>query len=195
MVANPQRRISVTDAALEVLGSEGARALTHRAVDAHAGLPAGTCANYFPTRAALLVAMAQRIYHRIAPQPDRLAALAGLPVEQALPGYIGYVAERLLAEPSLTRALLELRLEAARNEVVAEQLGEFLRAGLDSDVDFHTGRGLPGGRDTVLLLHHVVNGILLDALTVPLVPGSDPVALAKRAATLLASAQLHAGTG
>ena len=40
---------------------EGSRALTHRAVDARAELPAGTCANYFPSRSALLLAMAERI--------------------------------------------------------------------------------------------------------------------------------------
>ncbi|MBN6040855.1 TetR family transcriptional regulator [Amycolatopsis sp. 195334CR] len=41
-------------AATTVLGSQGARGLTHRAVDAEAGLPAGTTSNHFRTRGALL---------------------------------------------------------------------------------------------------------------------------------------------
>ncbi|WP_033294881.1 TetR/AcrR family transcriptional regulator [Amycolatopsis jejuensis] len=42
------------DAAVELLGTGGARALTHTRVDAHAGLPKGSTSNYFRTRAALL---------------------------------------------------------------------------------------------------------------------------------------------
>lgn len=185
MVANPARRTAVTDAALALLGNEGARAVTHRAVDAAAALPSGTCANYFPSRAELFVAMAQRVFAHLEPDPARLAALASLPVEAAGPEYAAFVVERLVAHPAHARALLELRLEAARSPAVAAPLAEFLRAGFDADVEFHLGRGLPGSRDDVLLLHHLVNGIVLDALTLPLVPGADPVAQARSAAAAM----------
>lgn len=182
MVANPGRRAAVADAALEILGRDGARGVTHRAVDAEAGLPPGTCANYFPTRAELLVGMAQRVFDGLAPDPGRLAELAALEGEDAGAEYVGYVVERLLGRPNLARALLELRLEASRNPAVAAPLAEFLRRGLADDVAFHEARELPGGREHVLRLHHVVNGIVLDTLTVPLDPGADPVASAKDAA-------------
>ncbi|MGH1550763.1 TetR/AcrR family transcriptional regulator [Leifsonia poae] len=42
------------DAAVEVLGTEGVRALSHARVDAAAGLPAGSTSNWFRTRRALL---------------------------------------------------------------------------------------------------------------------------------------------
>ncbi len=186
MVANPRRRAEVTDAALEILGRDGARALTHRAVDARAGVPTGTCANYFPTRAALLLALAQGAFARLAPDPERIATLAQTPDGEALGAYTAYVVERLLAQPDLARALIELRLEASRSAEVAAVVGPFLRQGLRDDVDFHEARGLLGGEDLVLLLHHLVDGILLDHLTVPLVPASDPVAVARRAANALA---------
>ncbi|MGC7100266.1 TetR/AcrR family transcriptional regulator [Amycolatopsis lurida] len=48
------RRDEVVEAATTVLGTQGARGLTHRAVDAEAGLPAGTTSNHFRTRGALL---------------------------------------------------------------------------------------------------------------------------------------------
>ncbi|MGA6162336.1 TetR/AcrR family transcriptional regulator [Amycolatopsis magusensis] len=48
------RRDEVVEAAITVLGTQGARGLTHRAVDAEAGLPAGTTSNHFRTRGALL---------------------------------------------------------------------------------------------------------------------------------------------
>ncbi|WP_068279611.1 TetR/AcrR family transcriptional regulator [Aldersonia kunmingensis] len=185
MVANPRRRASVTDAALEILGREGSRALTHRAVDALAGVPTGTCANYFPSRAALLLAMAQRIFDRIEPDPARLALLEQVPDPDALAEYTGYVVERLAASPDLSRALIELRLEASRSSEVFEVLAPFLRQGLDADVAFHESRGLAGGRPVVLLLHHVVNGLMLDQLTISLDPRSDPVTVAKEAARRL----------
>lgn len=185
MVANPERRAAVADAALELLGRDGARAVTHRAVDAEAKLPAGTCTNYFPSRADLIVGMTHRIFANLEPASDRLAALADLPAEQAGPEYAAYVVERLLARPNLARALIELRLEAARAPEVAEPLGAFLREGLAADVEFHTGRGLPGGREVVVRLHHLVNGILLDAVTISLDSGMDPVAQARSSAAAL----------
>ena len=42
------------DAAIELLGREGLRSLTHARVDERAGLPRGSTSNYFRTRAALL---------------------------------------------------------------------------------------------------------------------------------------------
>ena len=42
------------DAAIELLGTEGLRALTHARVDERAGVPRGSTSNYFRTRAALL---------------------------------------------------------------------------------------------------------------------------------------------
>src|SRR5688572_27239255 len=42
------------EAAVELLGSEGVRSLTHARVDERAGLPRGSTSNYFRTRAALL---------------------------------------------------------------------------------------------------------------------------------------------
>lgn len=188
MVANPERRTAIADAALAVLGDLGGRGLTHRAVDARAAVPAGTCANYFPTRSDLLVGLAERIFVLLAPEPDRLAALADVPAAQAAPEYAGYVAERLLARPELARALLELRLEGARSRAVGEPLARFLRAGLAADVEFHERRGLPGGTSYVVLLHHLVEGIVLDAATQPLRPRDDPVATAKDAARRLLGA-------
>jgi DNA-binding transcriptional regulator YbjK len=49
--SNRQR---VVDAAIELLGREGVRALTHLRIDQHAGPPKGTASNYFRIRAALL---------------------------------------------------------------------------------------------------------------------------------------------
>lgn len=51
----------IADAAIDVLGRDGLRALTHRAVDTRAGLPQGTCSYHHRTRRSLLAAALNRI--------------------------------------------------------------------------------------------------------------------------------------
>ncbi|MHC1561240.1 TetR/AcrR family transcriptional regulator [Actinomycetospora sp. C-140] len=70
------RRDVLADAAITVLARAGGRGLTHRAVDAAAGLAQGTSSYYFRTRSALLQACV-----------DRLAArtLADMPTDGAAP--------------------------------------------------------------------------------------------------------------
>ncbi|MHA7304090.1 TetR/AcrR family transcriptional regulator [Arthrobacter sp. TMN-49] len=186
MASNPRRRAAVTDAALVILGRDGGRALTHRAVDALAEVPFGTCANYFPTRATLLLAMAKRIFDRLEPDDDRLSQLEQASEQEALAEYAGYVVERLTKNPDVARALIELRLEASRDHEVHDALAPFLRQGLRDDLEFHQARGLDSNPRVVVLLHHLVNGILLDHLTIPLDPQRDPVATAKEAARYFA---------
>jgi DNA-binding transcriptional regulator YbjK len=48
------RRVVIADAALRLIGKEGARGLTHRAVDAEAGLPTGSTSYYCRKRSDLL---------------------------------------------------------------------------------------------------------------------------------------------
>ncbi len=58
------RREELLDAAIAVLGERGIHALTHRAVDTAAGLPAGSASNHFRTRDALLDAVVERFAAR-----------------------------------------------------------------------------------------------------------------------------------
>jgi DNA-binding transcriptional regulator YbjK len=51
----------LADAAIRVLATVGLRGLTHRAVDAQAGLPQGSTSFYFRTRQALLAATLDRL--------------------------------------------------------------------------------------------------------------------------------------
>lgn len=189
MVANPERRVVVVDAALAVLGTDGARGLTHRAVDREAGLPIGSTANYFGARADLYLAMARRIFERLAPNPDDLARMEQLAIADAPEEYIADVARRLIADPDLARSLIELRLEAQRSADVAAVVVPFLRAGFDEDVRFHEVRGLPGGAPAVRALHHAINGLVMDVVTVAVDPDVDPIDEARRLARLLSPAQ------
>ena len=60
----PDRRTHLLDAAVELLGTRGARGLTHRAVDEVARCPLGSTSNHFRTRAALLDGVVGRFVER-----------------------------------------------------------------------------------------------------------------------------------
>lgn len=66
------RRTSLLEGAIEVLGAGGSRALTHRAVDAAAGAPPGSASNHFRTRDALLIATLE---HLLATEATRYRAI------------------------------------------------------------------------------------------------------------------------
>lgn len=57
----PDRRTQLLDAALGVVADRGLKGLTHRAVDAAAGLAEGTTSNYYRSRGALVEAVLERL--------------------------------------------------------------------------------------------------------------------------------------
>jgi DNA-binding transcriptional regulator YbjK len=61
VTTSPERFAALTDAAISLIAELGMRGLTHRAVDARAGLPAGTASAYLRTRKALVEAVVQRL--------------------------------------------------------------------------------------------------------------------------------------
>ncbi|MCX4388718.1 TetR family transcriptional regulator [Micromonospora peucetia] len=175
MARNVQRRATLADAGLRVLAATGARGLTHRAVDAEAGVPTGTASNYFRSRDALLGALGERIMERFAPDDQVVAELAARePSLELFTDYLRYIVERTTRQPDLTRALIELRLEAARRPDLARILGDTLRRGYRDDVAFHLASGLPGGAFEVALLHYAIDGLLLDLLGTSIEAGFDP---------------------
>ncbi|MFI7023695.1 TetR/AcrR family transcriptional regulator [Micromonospora sp. NPDC049900] len=175
MARNPERRAALADAGLRVLAAQGARGLTHRAVDTEAGVPVGTASNYFRSRDALLGALGERIFERFAPDETVVAGLAARePSTALLTDYVRYIVERTTRQPELTRALIELRLEAARRPDLARILGATLRRGYRDDVAHQLAAGLPGGAFEVALLRYAVDGLLLDLLTPSIDAGFDP---------------------
>ena len=67
-----ERRDAIADAAIHLVATRGLRGLTHRAVDAEAGLPPGSTSYYLSTRKALLTACLDRMLAQ-----DASAAVAG----------------------------------------------------------------------------------------------------------------------
>lgn len=78
-MAAPTRERAL-EAAVELLGAQGVRALTHARVDERAGLPPGSTSNWFRTRRALLAGVVDWIAERERADFDPTAtpAIAGL---------------------------------------------------------------------------------------------------------------------
>lgn len=171
---NEERRRALADAGLALLADEGARGLTHRGVDARAGVPAGTTSNYFRSRDELLQGLVQRIGERLAPDPDVLARLGRrTPGRRLYADYLRDIVRRLTEQRDVALALFELRLEAARRPEVGALVGAWLRAGFAGDVAFNTAAGLPGGAAEIALFHYAIDGLLLDRLTTSIDPSTS----------------------
>ncbi|GAA0490864.1 TetR/AcrR family transcriptional regulator [Microbacterium aurantiacum] len=172
MARNDARRASLADAGIRVLAEAGARGLTHRAVDIAAGTPKGTASNYFPRRDDLIAALVTRIGERLAPDPAAVAAESSSLQDRALfAAYLRDVVRRLRADPHVSLALFELRIESARSPAVAMALGKWRQESFEADVDFNENAGLPGGRAEIALFHYAIDGLMLDHLTAPLDTG------------------------
>lgn len=173
MARNDSRRTELADAAITVLATEGARGLTHRAVDRQSGAPAGTTSNYFRSRTALLEGLAARIGERFAPEPEVLEALAAHPADRAsFARHLRDIARRLLRDRDVTLAWFELRLEAARRPEVAALMERVLVGGFEGDVAYNEAAGLPGTAREIALFHYAMDGLVLDRLTVSIDPGT-----------------------
>ncbi|MFI6292740.1 TetR/AcrR family transcriptional regulator [Nonomuraea sp. NPDC050790] len=184
---NPARRRALTDAAIRLLAESGVHGLTHRAVEQAADLPQGTASNYFRTREALLLAVAERVSEL------HLADMAEATRHAAPAADLGQVAD-LLAESLLgaattlrTRylAIFELQLEAVRRPAMAAALAGLQDAALNFTAGVHAEHALPIPREKVATLVALYAGALFTLVTAP------PATVTKEGARELAHAIVH----
>src|SRR5215468_752885 len=117
----PNRKETLLDAAIQVLGERGIRALTHRAVDAEAGVAAGSTANYFPSRDSLLEAIVDRVSAMERGHFDEIAAQ----VCPATPAELGRAIASLAqdsagARRALTLSRYAILVEAGHNAKIRD---------------------------------------------------------------------------
>jgi DNA-binding transcriptional regulator YbjK len=161
---NQRRRASLTDAAIALLATTGVHGVTHRSVERHAGLPAGTASNYFRSREALLVATAERVaeLHRAAMSSatgDDPVTLIGDSLHEAATTH----RDRYLA-------VFELRMESLRRPALAAALSTMEQGMVAFTTGHHAERGLPIPAASVPLLLMLYGGSLFTLVTAP--PGS-----------------------
>ncbi|KOV30215.1 TetR/AcrR family transcriptional regulator [Streptomyces sp. H021] len=194
------RRTLIADTAIGLVAAAGLRGLTHRAVDAAAGLPAGSTSYYFRTRTALIGACYQRLAELdLADVDDGSPPGAGLPAlagaapdrEAAAAALAGLLYRWLTVGRERQLARFELSLEAARNPDLE---ADFHRAGQGARsraAGIVAALGSQRPQESAELLVAWTEGLLYDRLAGALArsrPAPDPAELTAVARRMLAAA-------
>jgi len=170
----PTRRVVLLDAAIEILGERGVRALTHRAVDAEAGVSAGSAANYFPTRESLFAAIVERFAERERQNFEELATTVVPTTAAELGRTLGTVVRHGTAQNrTLTLCRCALLVESANNPGLREQMAA---TGAGVSAWFTAWLRLIGSTDPSHHMHvlgNYVTGLALHQLAMP-DPHFDP---------------------
>ena len=150
------RRDAIADAAIHLVATRGLRGLTHRAVDAEAGLPPGSTSYYLRTRNALLTACVNRMLTRdVSGMP---AGTQAEPVELLVGMTVGLAQDR----PDDLVARYELSLEASRQPELRKAInegGRELRAMLAQLLE---GLGVPDASAAAWPVAAMMDGLLYD---------------------------------
>ena len=153
----PQHR--AMDAAIELVGTEGLRALTHRRVDERAGLPPGSTSNYARTRMALLEAVMSRIIEVETP-PAREATLPDTG-EQLVESMAQLIDATTGERRALSAARLTLFMEAGHNAKLREAVTEGRRTLEQFVTGVFTRLGAPDPTAAATALMACAEGIIL----------------------------------
>ena len=168
------RRQQLLDAAITVLGDRGIHALTHRAIDAQAGLPTGSTSNHFRTRDALLDAVVERFAAREKALWEELA-MRMYPTTPHELAQVLVAAAKTATGPqrTLTLARYAILVEAGIHPTIRAQL---LATGSRVNTWFMTWLRVAGStdpeRDAPIIMNHYT-GVVLHDLAIP-DPAFDP---------------------
>jgi len=168
------RRERLLDAAIQVIGERGIHGLTHRSLDAEAGLAAGSSSNHFRTRDALIDAVVERFAARERALWDELAAST----TPTTPGELA----RLLADyakdatgphRTLTMTRYAILVEAGIHPALRAQLAATGARVSAWATNWVRVSGSPDpDRDAPLIMNYVT-GLVLHQLAIP-DPAFDP---------------------
>ena len=152
------RQDAIADAAIHLVATRGLRGLTHRAVDAEAGLPPGSTSYYLRTRDALLTACVNRMLARDVGGMSTPAGRDVPPLELMVGMTVGLARDR----PDDLIARYELSLEASRQPELRAAInegGRQLRVLLAQLLD---GLGVPDPSEAAWPVAAMMDGLLYD---------------------------------
>ena len=159
------------EAAVELLGAQGVRALTHARVDERAGLPPGSTSNWFRTRRALLAGvvdwMAER--ERADFDPAALPSITG--VDDLIEGLCAMTALQTGPFAARTRARYALFLELSGDPELGEPMRRQRREFERWTEQMVSAVGIADPVPATRALMALTDGLMLHRLTVD--PGLD----------------------
>lgn len=162
-----ERRTHLLDAAIEIVGTQGMRGLTHRAVDAAARVPPGSTSNHFRTREALLLGIAERYVVR------ERAMAEGAPgeVEPTAAGVARALGDycRLATGPGrvVTLARYAILVEAAQHPELSTTISPGAHQVDTWALDLITRSGSPAPERDLGILANYITGLVLHQLALP----------------------------
>ncbi|MVA75425.1 TetR family transcriptional regulator [Auraticoccus sp. F435] len=171
-------------AAVELLGAEGVRALSHARVDDRAGLPPGSTSNWFRTRRALLGGVVDWIAERERADFDPGAMPVVTGVEGLVEGLSAMVEVQAGVFAVRTRARYALFLELAGDVELSAPLLRQRREFERWTEALVAAVGVPDPAPATRALMALADGLLLHRLTVD--PGLDVRPALERAVRALA---------
>lgn len=154
------------EAAVELLGAEGVRALSHARVDERAGLPPGSTSNWFRTRRALLGGVVDWIAERERADFDRTALPAIEGPDGLIDGLCAMVELQTGAFAVRTRARYVLFLELAGDPELGEPLRRQRREFEEWTEAIIVAAGIPDPVPATRAIMALGDGLLLHRLTV-----------------------------
>ncbi|UQX04637.1 TetR/AcrR family transcriptional regulator [Streptomyces sp. RerS4] len=167
------RRALIADAAISTVAAAGLRGLTHRAVDAAAGLPAGSTSYYFRTRSALISACYLRLAELSVSDVDHWEATHGPlatrgdgrpDLDSAAAALAALLHHWLTAARDRQLARFELTLEATRRPELRADLHTARLAARSKAAALLAALGAPHPAETADLLVAWTDGLLYDRL-------------------------------
>jgi DNA-binding transcriptional regulator YbjK len=173
-------------AAVQLLGAEGVRALSHARVDSRAGLPAGSTSNWFRTRRSLLAGVVDWIAERERADFASAAMPAITGLDELVEGLCAMTELQTTAFAERTRARYALFLELAGDPELGEPLRRQRREFERWTEQMVTAVGITDPVASTRALMALADGLLLHRLTID--PALDLRPAIERAVRALAAA-------
>lgn len=169
------RRKELLEAAIRVVAARGLRGLTHRAVDAEAGVAQGSTSGYYRTRLALLTALTEHVSWKltgivkdleasIMARPDGLDQQANA---QRVAGEVVTLLTCFVETPDLVVVQAELALEALRSPQLLEVFDPWREELSQLVTAIGTGADVAHARDRAQTTVAAFQGLLTTAMLRP----------------------------
>ena len=162
------RRAELAAAAMTVVAEGGLRALTHRAVDAAAGVPAGTTSAYLRTRAALLAALTEHVASSLLEGVEELTGRLGpTSAESEVVEGTTALLRAWVRQPDLVLVRAELMLEAIRSTELHDLFLPWREQLVAMVAGVAEAKGVPDATRRSAAVVSALEGILTGALLQP----------------------------
>lgn len=162
----PRTRERALEAAVDLIGAEGVRALSHARVDARAGLPPGSTSNWFRTRRALLGGIVDWVATREREDFTGGALPEPTGVDDVIEAWCVMAQVQTDRYGPRTRARYALFLELAGDPELAEPLRVQRREFERWTENIVRTLGIPDARPATRALMALSDGLILHRLTV-----------------------------